>query len=73
MDWKISWINPQNEPTYYAITLLVDGITQERIDKVYKKPVEITPEFLALEAQKEIARIESELNPPALVVVEEVI
>jgi hypothetical protein len=71
MDWNIRWINPQNEPTYYAITLLVDGVVSERIDKVFKKPVEITPEFLAAEAEKELARIEAELTPP--VVVEEII
>ena len=71
MDWVTKWINPQNEPTYYAITLLVDGPVSDRIDKVYKKSVEITPEFLASEAEKEIARIEAEIAPPA--VIEEIV
>jgi hypothetical protein len=71
MEWLTKWINPQDEPTYYAITILIDGPVSERIDKVYKKPIEITPEFLASEAEKELARIEAELTPP--VVVEEII
>ena len=67
MEWVTKWINPQNEPTYYAITLLIEGIVNERIDKVFKKPVDITPEFLASEAEKELARIEAELTPPAVI------
>jgi len=43
MEWLTKWINPQDESTYYAITLLIDGPVSERIDKVYKKPIEITP------------------------------
>ena len=71
MDWVTKWINPQSEPTYYAITLIIEGVVNERIDKVYKQPVEITPEFLAAEAAKEISRIEAEIAPP--VVIEEIV
>lgn len=73
MDWKVSWINKQEEPTYIGITLLLDGVVSERIDKVYKKPVELTSEFLQAQAQIEIERIEQELAPVPAPIIEEII
>lgn len=73
MDWKVSWINKQDEPTYIGVTLLLDGPVSERIDKVYKKPVELTPEFLQAQAQLEVERIEQELAPVPAPIIEEIV
>jgi len=66
MAWQISWINPQNESTYKALTLVLshEELGTHRVDKIFV-PAEISEEELADVAAKEIAIIESELQPVA--------
>jgi hypothetical protein len=66
MAWQISWINPQNESTYKALTLVLshEELGTHRVDKIFV-PGEMSKETLAATAEQEIAIIESELQPVA--------
>lgn len=73
-DWTISWINPQNEASYKARTLLLSGpYGQERIDKVWPASQDLSPEFLLAQAEKEIERIITENTPAPAPIVEEIV
>lgn len=62
--YTVRWINPQREPSYNALTLIIEGpYGHERIDKVFPKSLELTPEVLEAEADREILRIEAENTP----------
>ena len=66
MEWLVSWINPQIESTYRALTLVLahEEMGTHRIDKIF--PIApISEEELAAVAAQEIAIIESELQPVA--------
>jgi hypothetical protein len=66
MAWQISWINPQHEATYRALTLVLshEELGTHRVDKIFI-PSEMSEEELAAVAAQEIAIIESELQPVA--------
>jgi hypothetical protein len=66
MAWQISWINPQHESTYRALTLVLshEELGTHRVDKIFP-PAEIGAEQLAAVAAKEIEIIESEIQPVA--------
>ena len=66
MEWAVSWINPQIESTYRALTLVLshEELGTHRVDKIF--PIApISEEELAAVAAQEIAIIESELQPVA--------
>jgi hypothetical protein len=76
MDWQISWINPQNEPSYRSLTLLLSGpLGVFRIEKSWPSSRAIDSDFLSLEALKEIQNIELDFasNQQSQVPVEEII
>lgn len=66
MEWKAKWINPQLEPTYRAMTLvLTDELGQDyRVDKIFPA-IEISGKELSEIAAKEIQIIEAEIQPVA--------
>jgi hypothetical protein len=66
MEWEVSWINPQRESTYRALTLVLshEELGTHRVDKIFP-PAEIGVEQLSAVAAQEIAIIESELQPVA--------
>lgn len=68
MKWEVSWINPQLESTYRALTLVLshEEMGIYRVDKIFP-PAEMSAEELALVAAQEIAIIEAELQPVARV------
>lgn len=66
MGWEVSWINPQIESTYRALTLVLshEEMGIYRVDKIFP-PTEMSAEELDAVADQEIAIIEAELQPVA--------
>lgn len=62
--WQILWINPQVEPTYKAMTLiLISQWGVERMEKSWDFSVDLSKELLEAEAQREIERITLDNTP----------
>jgi len=62
--FQILWLNPQLEPTYKSMTLiLISQWGVERMEKSWPHNVDLSAEVLEAEAQKEVQRIIDENTP----------